>query len=726
MRAQTAAPPQARHDVPRTAKADSRFNRTIRSGLAGLGAALFFLASAPALAVAVAPTLGDAQNFAVLGASTVTNTGATVVTGNLGLSPGAAITGFPPGSVIGTTHQTDAAAASAQAAATTAYNALTAQACDAIPLGPTDLAGATLAPGVHCYSSSMEVSTGGTLTLDAGGNPNAVWVFKTGSTFKTISNASIVFKDGIGQACNVFWQVGSSATLGTDSNVVGTIIAAHDITLATRAAVSGRVLARGVAADGAVTLDTNAVTLCSLAATTPTVGKAFNLSTIDVGGVSTLTITLSNPNPAVANLTAAFIDTFPAGVVIAPTPNAATTCGGGGALVATAGGTSVTLPAGRTIPANGSCTLTADVTAAAAGSYINNLPINALVTSNGNNAAAAVATLTVNPLVPSAPTLGKAFSPASVNTGVVSRLTITLSNPNGAVALLNAVLTDTLPAGVVIAATPDATTTCGGVGAPIAVAGGTTVSLPALRSIPANGSCTLSVNVRAAVAGSYINTLLAGALVTSNGNNAAPALATLTTTVATVPYEPPPPPVLPPTLGKAFIPSIIGMGDISTFVIILRNPHTTNAILTSALIDTLPNGVVLAPTPNVATNCSGTGTPVAVAGSSTVTLPAGRSIPANGSCMLRVDVTSAVAGYYTNTLPTGILRTTNGNNVAPANAILTVSATPVIPPVIPPVVPPVVPIAAPNSIPTLSEWGMILLTSLLAITGFAAMRRQPR
>jgi uncharacterized repeat protein (TIGR01451 family) len=264
----------------------------------------------------------------------------------------------------------------------------------------------------------------------------------------------------------------------------------------------------------------------------PTLGKAFSPATINAGGVSTLTITLSNPSATVATLTAPLVDTLPSGVVIAPTPNVGTTCGGVGAPVAVAGGSTVTLPAGRTIPANGSCTLTVDVTAAAGGADINTLPPGALQTSNGNSLAPAIATLTVVPVAPPAPpALGKAFSPATINAGGVSTLTITLSNPNAAVATLTAPLVDTLPSGVVIAPTPNVATTCGGVGAPVAVAGGSTVTLPAGRTIPANGSCTLTVSVTAAVGGSYVDTLPAGALQTTNGINPAPAIATLTVVV---------------------------------------------------------------------------------------------------------------------------------------------------------------------------------------------------
>jgi uncharacterized repeat protein (TIGR01451 family) len=132
----------------------------------------------------------------------------------------------------------------------------------------------------------------------------------------------------------------------------------------------------------------------------PTLAKAFNPTTIDAGGVSTLTITLNNPSPQVATLTAPLVDTLPAGVVIAPVPNVAATCGGTGAPIAVAGASTVTVPAGRTIPASSSCTVTVNVTAAAAGVYVNTLVAGALVTNIGSNANPAVATLTVNAVVP--------------------------------------------------------------------------------------------------------------------------------------------------------------------------------------------------------------------------------------------------------------------------------------------------------------------------------------
>jgi ice-binding like protein len=244
-----------------------------------LGFALLF-AALPALPQ-TAPPLGAAATFSVLGGSTVTNTGPTVVTGDLGVSPGSAITGFPPGIVVGgSTHAADALAAQAQIDATTAYNNLAAQACTTTFGVPTDLGGMTLLPGVYCFASSAAVT--GTLLLNANGNPNAVFVFKTGSTFVTASGATITVIGG-GQNCNVFWQVGSSATLGTTSTVPGTIIALTSITLTTGANLSGRSIAR----NGAVTLDSNAVSGCAAAAVAAAGGP-----TLDFFGLAILMILL--------------------------------------------------------------------------------------------------------------------------------------------------------------------------------------------------------------------------------------------------------------------------------------------------------------------------------------------------------------------------------------------------------------------------------------------------
>jgi hypothetical protein len=202
--------------------------------------------------------LSTAQTFAVLAGSTVTNTGATTVGGNVGVDPGLAVTGFPPGLVAGgTIHTGDAVALQAQSDATTAYNTLAGQTLTEDLTGQ-DLGGKTLTPGVYRFSSSAQLT--GALTLDAQGDPKATFVFQIGSTLTTASNASVLVLNGA-RDCNIFWQVGSSATLGTTTALKGNILALTSITLVTGATVSGRALAR----NGAVTMDTNDVSILNCA-----------------------------------------------------------------------------------------------------------------------------------------------------------------------------------------------------------------------------------------------------------------------------------------------------------------------------------------------------------------------------------------------------------------------------------------------------------------------------
>lgn len=230
---------------------------TALAGVLTLGA--LALAPTTAQAIATEVPLGTLQSVAVLGGQTVTNTGPSVINGDLGVSPGTSVTGFPPGIVNGTIHAADAVAAQNQSDLTVAYNNAAGQAADASV--PGDLGGLTLVPGVYNASSSTGIT--GTLTLNAQGNPNAVWIFQVGSTLTTASGSTVALINGA-SPCNVFWQIGSSATLGTDTNFTGTILALTSITANTRATIAGRALAR----NGAVTLDTNTITRPQCATTT--------------------------------------------------------------------------------------------------------------------------------------------------------------------------------------------------------------------------------------------------------------------------------------------------------------------------------------------------------------------------------------------------------------------------------------------------------------------------
>jgi len=203
------------------------------------------------LPVVLCPGIG---NFSVLAGSTVTNTGSTVVSGDVGVSPGTAVTGFPPGLAGGPIHSADGAAALAQTTLTAGYIDAAGRSGSTSVAG--DLVGQTFTAGVYKSTSSLAVS--GDVTLDAQGNSAAVFIFQISSTLTTGSGSHIVLANGA-KACNVFWQVGSSATLGTNSVFKGNILALTSITITTGVNLEGRALAR----NGAVTLDTDVITGCS-------------------------------------------------------------------------------------------------------------------------------------------------------------------------------------------------------------------------------------------------------------------------------------------------------------------------------------------------------------------------------------------------------------------------------------------------------------------------------
>lgn len=237
--------------------------------LAGLLAGTTFTGAAFAAPATVG--LGTAASYSVLGGSTVTNTGPTTMFGDLGLAPGSSVTGAPH--VLGQTHVDDAVAIEAKSNLTTAYNAAASRPTEGS--AGTDLAGQTFTPGVRTASSALLLSAG-SVVLDAQGDPNAVFIFQIGSTLITGSNTTVQLVNGA-QACNVFWQVGSSATLGTGTRFVGTIMASQTITAKTAATIHGRLLAQ----TSAVNLDTNTITTSNCASSASGVGGGLETSTPD-------------------------------------------------------------------------------------------------------------------------------------------------------------------------------------------------------------------------------------------------------------------------------------------------------------------------------------------------------------------------------------------------------------------------------------------------------------
>jgi uncharacterized repeat protein (TIGR01451 family) len=225
-----------------------------------------------------APSLGAATSFAVLAATTVTNTGLTVVTGNVGVSPGTAVTGFPPGTIQnGAIYSGGGSLAGpAQASAATAYNDLVAQGC--LPannlsgkvLG-VDAGAVTLGPGVYCFNTSAQLTT--TLNLNDGGDPNAVFIFQIGTTITTASNSQVLMSSG-GRGTNVYWQIGTSATIGTGTIFRGNIIASTSITMTTSASTTGRLFAIGAA----VTMDTNNVNAVPSSVPPPNIALTISVS----------------------------------------------------------------------------------------------------------------------------------------------------------------------------------------------------------------------------------------------------------------------------------------------------------------------------------------------------------------------------------------------------------------------------------------------------------------
>lgn len=453
--------------------------------------------------------------------------------------------------------------------------------------------------------------------------PNAATTCAGGTVSAASGGDGLVFQGGTIPAngsCTITVNV-TSATAGTFYNTTGPVDTAN--------------AGSGAAASATLTV-----------VAPPEISKTFVTNPVSVGGTSQLRIVVSNPAANTTSLTGvSFTDSYPAGLVNTSSATPNLSCTSGSSATRTGGvnnGTTIGISNG-TLAVNGSCTLTVNVTAASGGSYLNSVTP---ASTNGGNGVAATATLSVGQ-----PGISKAFSPALITNGQTATLTVTLTNPSGS-AMTSAAFTDTyLPGTITNAGSPS--TTCGG--SATGTIGGAFVGLSG-GTIPANGSCTVSVPVSAV--SSVVNTIPAGALTVSGGSsNVNPASATLNITP-------------PPSASKEFAPAVIPQGGTSTLTITLSNSNSA-AATGVAFTDTYPASLFNSSSPGVVNTCGGTVTASGGGGSLSLT---GGSIPGNSSCSVSVNVTGSTVGTLTN--HTGAIATSNMGSGGDATADLIVMAPP--------------------------------------------------
>ena len=407
--------------------------------------------------------------------------------------------------------------------------------------------------------------------------------------------------------------------------------------------------------------------------------KQFTPNVVKPGQRSRLRITFYNPTSLpMANLSVT--DTLPGNVTVPSGPNFVTTCTG--ATVSSPSSGKVQISGGNMAAASGgvsaSCYAESDVIVSAQGDYLNTIATGAVTASSGgsstSNSQPTSDTLRAkSPLVIhkgiSSKTLdtgnpaGFTTGTASSTPGTAASLVVKIENPN-AVALTAAAFTDTLPTGLVVGVTPNASTSNCGAGATInAPASATSIRLSG-ATIPASGTCTVTVDVLSNISGSYTNTIAGGAVTTAEGvSNEEPTSAKIIIST-------------PPTVSKQFAPAVIAPSGTSTLTIFLGNSNSSAITLSSAFTDTLPTApgnIVIYTTPGVASTCGGgVGAITALAGAGTITLASGNTIPVGG-CTISVTVTGSTSGVHTNNIPAGSLVTDFGSNQQPANSTLTIS-----------------------------------------------------
>jgi large repetitive protein len=441
---------------------------------------------------------------------------------------------------------------------------------------------------------------------------------------------------------------GNSATI-TGATLAGTSTCdfLFDVVTSTGTPSTNTLAPGAVSADGGVATTTATSATLNKISSSLNLTKAFSPNTLpSPGSVSRLTITIGN-NSADPLTNLAVTDNLPSGMVLAAQPNPATTCAGG--IVEAVSGATQTSLSGGGLAANGTCTVSVDVTAFNVGTLNNTLPAGAVTNSQGLTNASP---FTANLAALAALGVEKSFEPAAVNVGQPAVLVIRVRNALNQV-LNNITGTDNLPAGLLVAVPANVSTTC--VGAVITATGGR-VSFRGAQLAVGPSSCEIRVSVVAASAGAYVNRIPGGTVVANDGavtNPPPDATATLNV-------------LAPPTIAKAFAAAVVAPSVPNRLTVTVSNPSTT-ALTGVALRDNLPASLFVAQVPNASTTCAG-GTVSAIPSGSSAQL-AGATVPANGSCIFAFDTVSNVPGLYTNTIPAGALTSQQGvTNADPATA----------------------------------------------------------
>jgi len=573
--------------------------------------------------------LGTAGSFAVLASSTVTNTGPSVITGNLGVSPGTSLTGFGPAVINGTTHAGDAVAAQAQSDLHKAYNQLAGKPVTTNLTGQ-NLGGLTLMPGVYHFNSSAQLS--GTLTLDAQGNPNAEFDFQIGSTLTT-ATGSAVHVINSGNDSNVFWQVGSSASLGTATAFEGSILAFSSITVNTGSSITD---GRALAISGAVTLADNAISI-------PASGT--------VGANETYTITVKN-NDAVNNATGVTMtDLLPANTTFV-----SATDGNGGTI--TQSGSTLSDAIGNLAHA-ATDTITVVVTPTGAGTITNTASVEGDQTdTNQANNSASVSTTVNGGVTPTIDlSITKVAAPTTGTVGVNETYTIVVTNNDTTNDATGVSMTDLLPANATFVSATD------GNGGTITQSGSTLSD--AIGGLVHAATDTITVVVKPTAAGTITDTASVEAI--QADNNQANNSATVTTIVNGAAG-----PNIDLSISKMASPTT-GTVDVNeTYTIVVTNNDTTNDATGVSMTDLLPANATFV------SASDGNGGTITQSGNTLSDAIGGLAHTATDT--ITVVVTPTAAGTITDTASVeGIQADSNqANNTASVTTTVIVGVTPAI------------------------------------------------